>query len=33
MSEYKFNRKTYQKDLNKIYDDVTKEKTGDAKQI
>jgi len=27
MSEYKFNRKTYQKDLNKIYDEVTKEKT------
>jgi Bacterial protein of unknown function (DUF922) len=27
MSEYKFNRKTYQKDLDKIYDEVTKEKT------
>ncbi len=27
MSEYKFDRRTYQKDLNKIYDDVTKEKT------
>jgi len=27
MSEYKFNRKTYQKDLNKIYEEVTKEKT------
>lgn len=26
MSKYKFNRKTYQKDLKKIYDEVTKEK-------
>lgn len=26
MSEYKFNAKTYQKDLQKIYEDVTKEK-------
>lgn len=27
MSEYKFDRRTYEKHLNKIYDDVTKEKT------
>lgn len=27
MSEYKFNKKTYQKDLKKIYDGVTGEKT------
>ena len=26
MSEYKFNRKTYQKDLKKIYEEVTEEK-------
>lgn len=26
MSEYKFNNRTYQKDLKKIYDDVTEEK-------
>ena len=26
MSEYKFNRRTYQKDLKKIYDEVTDEK-------
>ncbi len=26
MSEYKFNKKTYQRELKKIYDDVTKEK-------
>ena len=26
MSTYKFNAKTYQKDLQKIYEDVTKEK-------
>ena len=26
MSEYKFNRRTYQKDLKKIYDEVTQEK-------
>ena len=26
MSEYKFDRKTYQKDLKKIYEEVTKEK-------
>lgn len=26
MSEYKFNKKTYEKDLKKIYEDVTKEK-------
>ena len=26
MSKYKFNKKTYQKDLHKIYEDVTKEK-------
>lgn len=27
MGEYKFDKKTYQKDLNKIYDTVTREKT------
>ena len=27
LSEYKFNKKTYQKDLGKIYETVTKEKT------
>jgi len=27
MSEYKFNRKTYQKDLDRIYNSVTKEKS------
>jgi hypothetical protein len=27
MSAYKFDRRTYEKDLDKIYDDVTKEKT------
>jgi hypothetical protein len=27
MSEYRFNNKTYQKDLNKIYEEVTNEKT------
>jgi Bacterial protein of unknown function (DUF922) len=27
LSEYKFNKKTYQKDLKKIYDDVTGEKS------
>jgi Bacterial protein of unknown function (DUF922) len=26
MSEYKFNKKTYQKDLKRIYDEVTREK-------
>lgn len=26
LSEYKFNRKTYQKDLRKIYEDITEEK-------
>ncbi len=32
MSEYKFNKKTYQKDLNKIYDEVTKEKSDTQNQ-
>jgi len=32
MREYKFNRKTYQKDLNKIYDEVTKEKSDTQNQ-
>jgi predicted secreted Zn-dependent protease len=27
LSEYKFNKKTYQKDLQKIYEEVTKEKS------
>ena len=27
MSKYRFNKKTYQKDLKKIYDAVTEEKT------
>ena len=27
MSEYKFDKRTYEKELKKIYEDVTKEKT------